>query len=189
MELFRDEMDRKILLARLGIEVEERLWVCHAFCLLNTHYHLLVETPEPDLANGLHRLNGRYAWTFNTRSGRKGHVFEKRYHASLIESQGHLLEVVRYIALNPVRAGACRAPEEWSWSSYRATAGLEDPPSFLTVGWILAQFAFSRSIAQARYRTHVADGMNRPRWPPAPVPGTVPGTGTTGAGSAGRVTS
>jgi hypothetical protein len=117
----------------------------------------------------LQGLTGRYAWSYNRRHGRRGHVFESRYHGVIVRSQRHLLELVRYLALNPVRAGACAVPEDWVWSSYRATAGLEEAPSFLTVGWILAQFAVSHATACLRYRAHVAEGIARRTVPPPPL--------------------
>jgi hypothetical protein len=96
---------------------------------------------------------------FNRRHGRVGHLFQGRYKAILVERESHLLELVRYVVLNPVRAGACASPEEWRWSSYRATAGLEPAPSFLDVDTVLAPFGRARGRAQERYRAYVAEGL------------------------------
>jgi len=100
-------------------------------CVLPNHYHLLVETPEPNLGRGMLRLNGAYARGHNYRHERVGHVFQGPYEAKLVESDEHLLELCRYLALNPVRAGLCDQPEEWQWSSYRALIGLALCPPYL----------------------------------------------------------
>ena len=98
--------------------------LCHAYCLMENHYHLLVETPRANLDDAMQRLNGTYAMRFNRHHERSGHVFQGRYGAKLIIDDDYAFTVVRYIAANPVQAGVCAAPEEWPWSSYAATAGL-----------------------------------------------------------------
>ncbi len=98
-------------------------WRCLAYCVMPNHYHLLIQTPAPTLSAGMHRLNGMYASRFNATYEHTGHVFQGRFHAELVRSDEHLLEALRYIALNPVRALLARSPEHWRWSSYRATAG------------------------------------------------------------------
>ena len=132
-EIFRDAIDYLEFLRKLALVVAEARWLCHAYCLLPNHYHLLVETPEPTLAFGMHRLNGRYARWFNRRANRVGHVVQGPYYAEPVSGDEHLLELFRYIALNPVSAGLCSDPAEWRWSSYAATIGLADAPSFLTL--------------------------------------------------------
>jgi REP element-mobilizing transposase RayT len=156
-DLFREDADRELFLSLLETVTDACAWLCHAYCLMGTHYHLLVETPLPNLAAGLQRLNGRYAQAFNRIHGRTGHLFEARYHAALVERQAHLLEVARYVVLNPVRAGICRAAEEWPWSSYRATAGLERPRALHCVNALLGQLASDRTRAVARYEAFVAE--------------------------------
>ncbi len=94
----------------------------HAYCLMSNHYHLLIETPEPNIANGMQWLNSTYAHRFNEKYERIGHLFQRRYARRLIVDDEHLREVIRYIPLNPVRAGLCKRPEDWPWSSYRATS-------------------------------------------------------------------
>ncbi len=114
--IFVDDLDRRIFLRRLA-KVEARLgWVSHAICLMETHFHLLVQTPDPNLAAGMHQLNSFYAQSFNRRHGRVGALFQGRYHAVVIDSERHFDEVVRYIADNPVRAGLCERPEDWPWT-------------------------------------------------------------------------
>ncbi len=121
--LFEDDIDFQTFLLQLGKTIQRMEWVCPSFCLIPNHFHLLIETPTANLAEGMHRLNGHYAQTYNQRHGGRGHVFQGRYSDTLIQSEGHLLEVHRYIPLNPVRAGLCRRPEDWPWSSYAALIG------------------------------------------------------------------
>jgi len=115
--------------------------IVHAICLMGNHWHGLIETPLGNVADALHRINWTHACRFNRRHGFRDHVFGTPYHDELIESDAHFLEVVRYIVLNPVRAGLCVLPEQWPWSSFGATAGLVPWPCFLTVDRILAQRA------------------------------------------------
>src|SRR6266404_1055073 len=122
------------------------------------HFHLLIETPQPTRSAGMRHLSGSYAQRFNQRYEGSGHVFQGRYGATLIEGEPQFLENCRYIVLNPVRAGLCKAPEKWRSSSYRATAGLVRPPAFLSVDAVLGIFGGNAKQAQARYRQFVADG-------------------------------
>jgi len=158
--IFRDDADRERFLVILDHAVSLRKWVCHAYCLMGNHYHLVIETPEANLSRGMRSLNGEYTQAFNRRHRRPGHVFQGRYKAVVVEKESHLLEVCRYVVLNPVRArgmGAKR-PEDWVWSSYRATAGMAGVPSLLSTGWILARFERGRKEAKARYRAFVEAG-------------------------------
>jgi len=128
------------------------------------HYHLLIETVDPTLSRGMRQLNGVYTQAFNRKHDRVGHLFQGRYKAILVEKEAYLLELSRYIVLNPVRAKMVKKPEEWEWSSYRATAGLSGIPPFLTTDWILSQFANERKKAQRLYRKFVAGGIGRSPW-------------------------
>jgi len=158
--IFRDDADRECFLAILENAITLRKWVCHAYCLMGNHYHLVVETPEANLSRGMRALNGEYTQAFNRRHRRPGHVFQGRYKAVVVEKENHLLQVCRYVVLNPVRARGMgvKRPEEWVWSSYRATAGRAGEPSFLSTGWILARFGRGRNEAQVRYRAFVEAG-------------------------------
>jgi putative transposase len=155
--IFRDGDDRRVFLSVLSTVVNRHDWSCLAFCLMSTHYHLMIRTPDANLAAGMQRLNGNFAQGFNRKYGEIGHVFERRYQSVLIERDGHLLELYRYIALNPVRAGLCSRPESWMWSSYRAVAGLASPPDFLATDWALHYFGSDRTRARRRFRTFVED--------------------------------
>ena len=157
--IFLDDADRQVFLKILGHVIGKYNWLCHAYCLLDNHYHLLLETPDPNLALGMRQLNGVYTQRVNRRHNRVGHVFQGRYKAILVEKNEHLLELCRYIVLNPVRAGMVSDPRKWNWSSYQATAYAVKPPSFLAVDWILSQFAKKKNTARASYRKFVDDGL------------------------------
>jgi len=110
----------------------------------------------------MRQLNGVYTQRFNRRHGRVGHVFQGRFKAIIVQKESYLLELARYVVLNPVRARIVRTPDQWPWSSYRATAGLDPAPSWLTIDWLLAAFSEQRSEATRRYVDFVADGKNQP---------------------------
>ena len=163
-DIFLDDPDREKFLDVLDQAVERFNWLCHAYCLMTNHYHLLIETVDPTLSRGMRQLNGVYTQAFNRRHERVGHLFQGRYKAILVEKEAYLLELSRYIVLNPVRAKMVKKPEEWEWSSYRATAGLSEVPPFLTTDWILSQFADERKKAQRLYRRFVAKETGRSPW-------------------------
>ena len=163
-DVFLDDTDREEFLEILEQTVDRFNWLCHAYCLMTNHYHLLIETVDPTLSRGMRQLNGVYTQAFNRRHEQVGHLFQGRYKAILVEKEAYLLELARYIVLNPVRAKMVKKPEEWEWSSYRATAGLEGAPSFLTTDWILSQFADERKKAQRLYRRFVAKETGRSPW-------------------------
>lgn len=158
--IVHDDVDRQRFLDILDHVVERFGWLCHAYCLMDNHYHLVAETPLPNLPSGMRQLNGLFAQSFNLRHNRCGHVFQARYRSLLIERDSYLLTVCRYVVLNPVRANACSDPADWHWSSYRFTAGLAPADPFLTTDWLLAQFAPTRGLAQRRYRAYVAAGLS-----------------------------
>ena len=143
--------------------VERFEWRCHTYCLMPNHYHLLVETPAPNLSAGMQRLNSTYAQWFNELSGFSGHVFERRFFSRLVESNYDLLELVRYIVLNPVRAGLGKDASDWPWSSYRALVGEARPPRFLTSEWLLSQFGPDVRRAHDAFRTFVREAPPRAR--------------------------
>ena len=160
-DIFFDEKDRQRFLATLAHVIRDYHWICYAYCQMTNHYHLLIETREANLSRGMRQLNGVYTQALNRRHGRVGHIFQGRFKALLVEKDGYLLELCRYIVLNPVGAGMVETPDVWKWSSYRATAGLDPVPELLSSDWILAQFAPSRRKAQRLYRQFVLSGMTK----------------------------
>jgi len=162
-DIFADDGDRERFLDLLGREIEQQRWRCHAYCLMDNHYHLLVETPEANLSRGMGRLNMTYAQAFNRRHERAGHLFQGRFHAVVVEKGSPLLELCRYVVLNPVRADMAAVPEVWPWSSYRATASgrvMElGSPDWLTVEWILQRFGSGDAHSRRAYRRFVREGI------------------------------
>jgi len=158
--IYYDEKDKKRFLNFLAKVTMQYGWVCHAYCLMTNHYHLLIETPQPNLARGMKRLNSLYSLIFNKRHRRVGHVLQGRYRSIVVEKHSYLLELCRYIVLNPVRAHMVENPDEWIWSSYRGTAGLVQPGPVLTVEWILSQFSMRKRTAREMYKEFVRQGYD-----------------------------
>ena len=158
-DIFEDDVDRQAFLDILAQVVEQFNWLCYAWCLMDNHYHLLIQTPDANLSKGMRQLNGVYTQSSNRRHARVGHLFQGRFKSILVDSDAYLLELARYVVLNPVRAGMVRKPDKWVWSSYRASMGLAQAQPFLAVDGLLAQFAKRRTVAQARYAQFVADGI------------------------------
>jgi putative transposase len=129
---------------------------------MGNHYHLLIETPDANLSKGMRQLNGVYTQIFNRSNNRVGHVFQGRYKAILVEKQSYLLELSRYIVLNPVRAEMVRSAKDWRWSSYRAMAGQEKTEACLDVDWLLASFGGVKSNAIKAYRRFISEGKGQP---------------------------
>ncbi len=155
--IYETPEDRENFLEILGGVCAKYNWLCHAYCLMGNHYHLLIETPEANLSQGMRQLNGVYTQCFNKAHARVGHVFQGRYKASLVEKETYLLELARYIVLNPVRAGIASSPSEWPWSSYRATAGKVLPLDYMSTDWLLAVFGATRGQAQQAYVNFVSN--------------------------------
>jgi len=139
--------------------VERYRWVVHAYCLMSNHYHLLIETPQANLSAGMRQVNGVYTQRFNRRYKREGYLFQGRYKACLVEKEAYLLELSRYIVLNPVRAGMVGRLEEWPWSSYNATAGMQKKVSLLHIDFILEQFSSDKRRERRLYRSFVKGGL------------------------------
>ncbi len=161
--IFEDSDDRVAFLELLAKEVGQQGWLLYAFCLMGNHYHLLLETPEPNLVRGMRRLNGVYTQAFNRRHDRAGHVLQGRYKAILVDRDSYLLELCRYVVLNPVRAQMVSGVGEWPWSSYLATAGKMACPDWLAAEKVLGSFSSSdRTQARRAYIRFVAEGLARP---------------------------
>jgi putative transposase len=161
--VFADAEDHLRFLWLLDELAVRRGWLGYGYCLMPNHYHLVLETPKPDLSIGMHWLNFRYAQAFNHRHVLDGHLFQDRFYSMPVEGDWHLLELSRYLALNPVQARLCRAPGEWIWSSYAAVAGSARPRAFLATRRILGLFGRDVESAQARFRAFVNDPAGRPQ--------------------------
>jgi REP element-mobilizing transposase RayT len=163
-DIFIDDLDRTAFLEILADTVERFGWLCHAYCLMTNHYHLLIETPHANLSRGMQHLNGVYTQRFNRRHGRIGYLMQGRFKSVLVEKESYLLELARYVVLNPIRAKMVRSVRHWPWSSYNATAGHKSAPAFLTTEWILSQFADNLEEATIRYRRFVQQGQGVDVW-------------------------
>jgi putative transposase len=152
--IYVDDSDRRLYLALLGRAVRRQGWRCLAYCLMNNHVHLLLETPEPNLGRGVQQLHGVYAQRFNKRHGGSGHVFQGRYGAVAVRRDEQLLAVARYIALNPVEAGACRHAADWPWSSHAAVLR-GGGPRWLDAPRLLGYFGAAGGDPRRRYEEYV----------------------------------
>jgi REP element-mobilizing transposase RayT len=161
-DIYVDDADRERFMAVLAEACEQYRWRCHAYCLMSNHYHLLVETLEATLSAGMRAVNGVYTQSYNCRHSRVGHLFQGRFKAILVERESYLLELARYIVLNPVRARMVRCASEWPWSSYRATAALCPPHPFLSPELLLGFFGTRLESAVTAYVKFVAAGNNQP---------------------------
>lgn len=161
-DIYFDDTDRHEFLSLLGEACKDFHWLCHAYCLMDNHYHLLIETAQPTLSSGMRFLNGVYTQRFNRRHHRSGHLFQGRFKSIIVQNDKYLLELARYIVLNPVRARMVHDASQWPWSSYRATLGLSEPIDALTTNSVLQAFSKKRLRAQQKYREFVFEGENQP---------------------------
>jgi REP element-mobilizing transposase RayT len=153
--------DRHVFLLLLERTVIRYGWQLHAYCLMGNHFHLVVDTPQSNIADGMRYLKSAYALWFNAERARQGHLFERVYYADVLDQEPHLFAVCRYVVLNPVRAGLCLHPADWGWSSYRATAGLIPAPAFLTTDFLYELFGDTAAGPQ-RYAQFVIDFLVPP---------------------------
>ncbi len=160
--IYESDEDREEFLLLLADVCKTHNWQCYAYCLMDNHYHLLIETPDANLAKGMRQLNGRYTQNINRAHQRVGHVFQGRYKSILVDKSSYLLELSRYIVLNPVRVNSVRSVGDWPWSSYRATAGELASPSWLNIRHLLAEFGRAKPQAIEAYKQFVLEGAGQP---------------------------
>lgn len=160
--IYLDEDDRQKWLLLLGEVCRRFNWVCYSYCQMTNHYHLMMETPDGNLSIGMRHLNGVYTQYFNKRHRRVGHLFQGRYASPLVQKETYLLELCRYIVLNPVRARMVNVAQDWPWSSYRQTVGLIRADDWLQVDWLLSCFGTGKRSAVEQYKVFVAEGNNQP---------------------------
>jgi REP element-mobilizing transposase RayT len=157
IRMFVDDVDRTQYCSILERTLRRQLWTCWAFCLMPTHFHLLLDVPEESLQPGMQSLNWAYARYFNSRHGRKGHLVGDRYGSRPVLSDGHALSALRYIARNPVKAGLCAHPAEWSWSSYRGCARFDKGYAFVDSSALRAYFGVEEPLATQLLRAFVEE--------------------------------
>jgi len=157
-DIYLSDEDRLAWLETLGQVCTRFNWVCHAYCQMTNHYHIVIETPDANLSRGMRQLNGVYTQLFNRSHARVGHVFQGRFKAILVEKDSYLLELARYVVLNPLRAKMVRRLEQWPWSSFAATCGRVQKPDWLQTDYLLSQFAAQRARAIAKYVAFVYEG-------------------------------
>ena len=156
MTLFEDDAERQLFIEITWTTVRDLDWRCLTYCLMPNHFHLLVQTPQSNLSQGMQRITTGYARRYNDRRDRYGHVFQGRFASKLIVSEQHLFETIRYVALNPVRAGVCTHPSEYLWSGHRAILGLE-PPRLVAATATRVLFGDSFDAGVRAYHDFVAD--------------------------------
>ena len=160
--IYEEDTDRLEWLAILSKVCERYHWRVHAYCLMDNHYHILLETADGNLSKGMRQLNGVYTQYFNRQHDRVGHVYQGRFKAILVEKDAYLLELSRYVVLNPIRAHMVKDIDDWHWSSYRATIGEDLAPDWLSIDWLLSQFCLQRKRARTEYVNVVRAGIGLP---------------------------
>ena len=161
-DIYHDDGDRTLWLDTLAQCCERFNWAVHAWCQMSNHYHLVIETAEGNLSAGMRQLNGVYTQAHNRRHDRVGHVFQGRYKGILVDRDSYLLELLRYVVLNPVRAQMVKRPLDWAWSSYHAMIGNQPSPTWLNCEWALSQFGAQRARQIVRYTEFVQQGVDGP---------------------------
>ena len=162
MRIFLDDEDYARFVNLLSDAVEEFEVTCLNYCIMPNHYHLTLCPTRPNLSDAIKKLNGVYAQWWNARHGHVGHVFQGRFKDPIVEEQGYLVRLCRYVALNPVRARLTERPEDWKWSSYAATTGLHPCPPFIAAEKVLGQFgADEERLLQARFAEYVMSSEER----------------------------
>jgi REP element-mobilizing transposase RayT len=160
-KIFNDDRDREQFTEYVAEAVRRYGWIITSLTLMTNHFHIVLQTPEPNLAIGMQWLNSIYAGYYNRRHKKKGHLFGERYKAIHVQSEEYLQRVSRYVVLNPVYAKMVASPEQYKWSSYRATAGLEPVPDWLTLEPLMPYFG-ERSTWRPNYVAYVREGIQRP---------------------------
>jgi REP-associated tyrosine transposase len=160
--IYVTDADRIKFLNLLAQTCHRFSWYSYAWCLMSNHYHLVVETSEANLSRGMRHINGVYTQTFNRTHQRVGHLFQGRYKAILVEKDSYLLEIIRYVLLNPVRANMTKTAGQYQWSSYRAMIGKTTTPEWLERDWILGHYGKRLSLAQKQFIKYIQDGANQP---------------------------
>lgn len=164
-DIYEDDIDRNQFLDVFASVIDRFNWVCYAYCLMGNHYHLLLQTPDGNLSKGMRQLNGVYTQAYNRRHKVAGHLFQGRYKSILVDQDAYLLELSRYVVLNPVKAKIVQQVGQWKWSSYRAMTGESQSPDWLSSDYLLLLFSARRRAAMKNYKEFVQAGLqNEPIW-------------------------
>ena len=155
--VFKSKRDREKFLEYLETATLRYDAVVHVYCLMDNHYHLLLETPSGNLPQIMHHINGAYTTYFNVKRGRSGHLFQGRYKAILVDADEYAKELSRYIHLNPVRAKMVERPEEYKWSSYQDYTGARKPHEWLNRDFVLGYFGSKIPVAEREYKRFVSN--------------------------------
>ncbi|MBU4315456.1 transposase [Patescibacteria group bacterium] len=158
-EIYYSDYDRRCFLSVIERVFKARNIICHAYCLMPNHFHLVLETPEANISLCMRDINSIYTQSYHKIHNTVGHLFQGRFKSFLIEKESYLLEVIRYTVLNPVRAGLVDDPEDWRWSSYCATVGYRRPPKWLSISWILLFFSCNKRRARRDFINFVYSGI------------------------------
>jgi putative transposase len=162
--IYLDDADRSEFLSRLGDIVKASDWRCLSYCLMNSHFHLVIRTPEPTLPDGMRSLKSGHAQYFSRRHGWDGPLFSRRYWGQLMQQDSYLLSAIKYVALNPVAAGLCAEPGDWSWSAHAAISGQVNAPGWLAVDEVRSLFSEQSSQGGVgAYRRFVEEGKAEAR--------------------------
>ncbi|MGY9020074.1 MAG: transposase [Alphaproteobacteria bacterium] len=159
-QLFTSIEDGSYFVQLLAREISQHKWLCHAYCLLEDHYHLVIETPEANLGRGMGRLNMAYSQWFGREHDQRGHLFHGRYKSIVLQKERHLLEVCRHVVLNPVRVQAVNCADHWKWSSYRPIAFEESEPTWLHRNWLLNHLASDSGDPAGSWRAYIEKGVH-----------------------------
>lgn len=162
--IFYSDEDRTVFLRCLAETVRRFGWSVSAWVLMTNHFHLVVETPHANLSRGMHWLLTKYASWFNRRHERSGHLFQGRFKSVIVDSETYFARVLRYVVLNPVRARMVTRPDQYRWSSYRASAGLDEAPEWLDLSSALTPFGGASELGHAAYRAFVLNGVGDDIW-------------------------
>jgi len=164
-DIYRTRQDRQAFLDILAQTCERHRWQCYAWCLMTNHYHLVIQTEQANLSHGMRHLNGVYTQEFNRRHRRVGHLFQGRYKAILVDKDSYLLEVIRYVLLNPVRANMTQTAGQYPWSSYRSMIGKVSAPKWLARDRVLGHFSQRLVTAQKHFIKFMQEGKGQsPLW-------------------------
>lgn len=163
--IYADDSEFGVFLRLLGRVTDRYAWICHSYCLMTNHYHLVVQLREGGLSDGMRELNGGFSRFTNARHGLEGHLFRNRFWSDPILDEARMFRTARYVVLNPVRAGLSEKPEDWPWSSYRACMGIDYAPPFLAVNQHLEHFGSDLAAARRTFSEFVQEGIAERRPP------------------------